>query len=80
MSRCPQLNPLLIYSMWSGYITDKNAEYYNDDLATLCKEYQAVQLHTSGHASKAVVEELIKLVHAREYTAVIHSDKAEIIP
>ena len=35
-------------------------------------------LHTSGHASKEVVEELIKLVDAREYTAVIHSEQAEI--
>ena len=74
-----ELQPLLIYSQWQGYIKDKGAEYYKEDLARLCTQYPTVQLHTSGHASKKVVEEIIRLVDAQEYTAVIHSERAELI-
>lgn len=74
-----ELQPLLIYSQWQGYIKDKEAEYYKEDLARLCTQYPTVQLHTSGHASKKVIEEIIRLVDAQEYTAVIHSEMAELI-
>lgn len=74
-----ELQPLLIYSQWQGYIKDKEVEYYKEDLARLCAQYPTVQLHTSGHASKKVIEEIIRLVDAQEYTAVIHSEKAELI-
>lgn len=73
-----ELNPLLIYSLWSGYIENKGAEYYDADLAELCNNYSTVQLHTSGHASKESVEWLIKFVNALDYTAIIHSERAEI--
>ncbi|WP_304104799.1 MBL fold metallo-hydrolase, partial [Phascolarctobacterium succinatutens] len=49
------LQPLVIYSQWSGYIKDKDAEYYNAKLADACVACNTVQLHTSGHASKEVV-------------------------
>ena len=71
------LQPLVIYSQWSGYIKDKGAEYYNAELAEACAACNTVQLHTSGHASKEVVEEIIKLIDARDYTEIIHSDAAE---
>ena len=74
-----ELQPLLIYSQWQGYIKDENAEYYKEDLARLCAQYHTLQLHTSGHASKKVIEEIIRLVDAQDYTAVIHSEKAELI-
>lgn len=72
------LQPLVIYSQWSGYIKDKKAEYYNAELAEACDACNTVQLHTSGHASKEVVEEIIRFVNPREYVAIIHSEKAEI--
>lgn len=72
------LQPLVIYSQWSGYIKDKKAEYYNAELAEACAACNTVQLHTSGHASKEVVEEIIRLVNSREYVAIIHSEQAEI--
>lgn len=72
------LQPLVIYSQWSGYIKDKGAEYYNAELAEACAACDTVQLHTSGHASKEVVEEIIRFVNPREYVAIIHSEKAEI--
>ena len=72
------LQPLVIYSQWSGYIKDKGAEYYNVELAEACAACNTVQLHTSGHASKEVVEEIIKFVNPREYVAIIHSEQAEI--
>ena len=71
-----ELQLLIIYSQWQGYIKDKGAEYYKEDLARLCTQYPTVQLHTSGHASKKVIEEIIRLVDAQEYTAVIHSERA----
>lgn len=72
------LQPLVIYSQWSGYINDKKAEYYNAELAEACAACNTVQLHTSGHASKEVVEEIIRFVNPREYVAIIHSEQAEI--
>lgn len=72
------LQPLVIYSQWSGYIKDKDAECYNAKLADACAACNTVQLHTSGHASKEVVEEIIRLVNPREYVAIIHSEQAEI--
>lgn len=72
------LQPLVIYSQWSGYIKDKKAEYYNAELAEACAACHTVQLHTSGHASKEEVEEIIRLVNPREYVAIIHSEQAEI--
>ena len=72
------LQPLVIYSQWSGYIKDKETEYYNAELADACAACNTVQLHTSGHASKEVVEEIIRLVNPREYVAIIHSEQAEI--
>lgn len=72
------LQPLVIYSQWSGYIKDKKAEYYNAELADACAACHTVQLHTSGHASKEEVEEIIRLVNPREYVAIIHSEQAEI--
>lgn len=72
------LQPLVIYSQWSGYIKDKKAEYYNAELADACAACNTVQLHTSGHASKEEVEEIIRLVNPREYVAIIHSEQAEI--
>ena len=74
-----ELQPLIIYSQWQGYIKDKGAEYYKEDLARLCTQYPTVQLHTSGHASKKVIEKIIRLVDAQDYTAVIHSEMAELI-
>lgn len=68
------LQPLVIYSQWSGYIKDKDAECYNAKLADACAACNTVQLHTSGHASKEVVEEIIRLVNPREYVAIIHSE------
>lgn len=72
------LQPLVIYSQWSGYIKDKETEYYNAELADACAACNTVQLHTSGHASKEEVEEIIRLVNPREYVAIIHSEQAEI--
>lgn len=72
------LQPLVIYSQWSGYIKDKGAEYYNAELAEACAACNTVQLHTSGHASKEDVEEIIRFVNPREYVAIIHSEQAEI--
>lgn len=72
-----EMQPLLLYSMWSGYIENNVAEYYNAELAEVCAKYNTVKLHTSGHASKEVVEEIIKLVNPREYTEVIHSERSE---
>lgn len=79
LEKYKELQPLIIYSQWQGYIKDKGAEYYKEDLARLCTQYPTVQLHTSGHASKKVIEAIIRLVDAHDYTAVIHSEMAELI-
>jgi ribonuclease J len=61
---------IIIYSMWLGYINDKKT-----GLCDLLKEHQYVYLHTSGHASKAVIKLLCERVNPKIGIIPIHSEK-----
>lgn len=67
----------VIYSMWSGYI--KPGKCYNEELAHFCEKYQAVFMHTSGHASKEVIQQVIKAVDPKEKIYLIHTEKPELL-
>ena len=73
-----QDNPLLIYSMWDGYLRKEN-EAYNPKLRELYDKWpRHLDLHTSGHACKEDIEEMIRLVHPTEAIIPIHTEKKEM--
>ena len=68
------LNPVLIYSLWEGYINEKVGKgAYNPILANFCKKYNAIKMHTSGHAYPEIIEKVVRLVNAKE-VKMIHTE------
>lgn len=70
-------NPLLIYSMWDGYVDDPNADTYDKKLAKLYNDWRHEKLHTSGHATVKDIKKLIKVVSPRIGVIPIHTTKGE---
>ena len=66
-------DPLLIYSMWKGYV-DKNAETYDDGLGALYHSMRHKDLHTSGHAIKEDLEKMILLTNPEKAVIPIHTE------
>lgn len=67
-------NPLLIYSMWEGYLK-KESLAYNKELRMLFDEWRSIILHTSGHASVRDLENMIQLVSPKKFIIPIHTEK-----
>ena len=49
-------NPLIIYSMWSGYLED-------DRIKKAVEGYRMEKLHTSGHADIATISQVVETVN-----------------
>lgn len=62
--------PLVVYSMWHGYLEQ------NDSLAKKLSEYRIEELHTSGHADKGTIKEIIKEVNPKVVVP-IHTNRPE---
>lgn len=68
-------NPLLIYSMWGGYVDDEETDTYDEKWGTLYKKFKRrVNLHTSGHAGKKDLEEMIHIVNPKQAIIPIHTE------
>ena len=66
--------PLLIYSMWDGYIARDDTR--NEDYINLQKRFEEVtQLHTSGHATADTLRHVCELANPRLAILPIHRDK-----
>ena len=76
MDELMDVNPEMIYSMWSGYI-NPDCPAYNERLAKFCEKYHAFEKHTSGHAYKGLIEEVIKTVNPTQCIWPIHTENAE---
>lgn len=71
-------NPLLIYSMWKGYVEDKKADTYDEQWGNLYNSFNRVKdLHTSGHAVKKDIEEMIAIVNPQQAIVPIHTEFKE---
>ena len=55
MEKYRHLNPLVIYSMWKGYLDKPDAREFLDG-------YRWVQMHTSGHADRTAIKAVIDAV------------------
>lgn len=72
-------DPLLIYSMWGGYI-QKNNPAYDKKLGRLYHSWKTGRienLHTSGHAKAEDIKQMILTVKPQKYIIPIHTEKPE---
>lgn len=75
------LNPVIVYSMWDGYL-DSSKPAFNKAWDDFLKEQErkgakVVHLHTSGHVDPDTIAEVIKAVSPREAIYPIHTENAE---
>lgn len=80
IERFSDLNPVVIYSMWDGYL-DSTKDAYNEKWAEFFKPYkeneQFVQLHTSGHATPETIAKIIETVKPKKRIYPIHTGKVD---
>jgi len=70
--------PLLIYSMWNGYIQDEKAATYDEAWGAVYNSFERkVNLHTSGDTVKKDLEEMISIVNPRQAILPIHTEFKE---
>lgn len=62
-------NPLLIYSMWHGYIEQQ------PKIKNAMDTYRSIEMHTSGHADFESTKELIAMLYPK-YIIPIHTENA----
>lgn len=76
MERFADLKPIVIYSMWKGYL-DPEQKAYDKKLHDFVRKYHAIPMHTSGHAPAEVTQEVINRVSPREAIIPIHTENRE---
>lgn len=71
-------NPLLIYSMWGGYIK-KDKDTYDEALGNRYHNWTGhkADLHTSGHATADDIRNMILTVKPQKYIIPIHTEEPE---
>lgn len=82
IERFKDKNPIVIYSMWDGYIDEtKGKEAYNKEWADFFKLYkeskQYRDLHTSGHATAKMITEVINAVVPQKEIIPMHTENIE---
>lgn len=69
-------DPILIYSMWDGYVNkEKYPDTYDEKLGTLVSDWRCRHLHTSGHATVEDIKKMIETVHPRLGVIPIHTTR-----
>jgi len=78
MERFRDKNPLVVYSMWHGYL-EPGKEYSRPDLIKLKNSWKDnfIELHTSGHADKETIAEVIKTINPQEAIVPIHTENPD---
>lgn len=80
IERFQDLKPLVIYSMWDGYLDSEQAAYkkeWVEFFASYQESGQFLQLHTSGHATPDTIAKVIETVKPQKHIYPIHTEKAE---
>ena len=73
MEKYRDKNPLIIYSMWSGYLEN------NQELQELVKGFRLTKLHTSGHADVETIGDILGMLQPSAVIP-IHTDAPVEIP
>ncbi len=82
IERFKDKNPIIIYSMWDGYIDEKKGKAaYNKEWADFLKTYkdsgQYRDLHTSGHATAEMIADVIKAVDPQTAIIPMHTENVD---
>ena len=82
MERFQDQNPLLIYSMWDGYIDKKKGkEAYHEAWAQFFAPYKSSgqyrDMHTSGHATAQMIADIIHAADPQEAIIPMHTENVE---
>ena len=77
MADFEDLHPIMIYSLWKGYIDQSiGGKSFNPELAEFCKRHNARDMHTSGHAYPEMIEAVINAVDPEELIP-IHTENRD---
>lgn len=72
------LAPILIYSMWDGYIDEElGGDAYSASLADFCRRHDAKHIHVGGHASRNLIASVIEAADPSENIIPMHTDNPE---
>lgn len=72
------LDPLLFYSMWEGYIDkDNHPDTYDEDYGRLVNEWRCDKNHTSGHAPAGDIKRMIDTVSPLEGVIPVHTTRQQ---
>ena len=75
------VKPVIVYSIWDGYLDREKAAYIPQGDAFLkrqqAKGVEVKHLHTSGHATAEQLAQLIRAVNPKEAIYPIHTERAE---
>ena len=80
---CEELDPsevLFIYSSWDGYYKDPEQVRVNPRYKMFRDAFQnVVDIHTSGHADRKTIKQVIETVNPKEAIIGIHKDKGQTL-
>ena len=80
---CENLDPsevLFIYSSWDGYYKDPEQVKVNPRYKLFRDAFQnVVDIHTSGHADRKTIKQVIETVNPKEAIIGIHKDKGQTL-
>ncbi len=79
-SELPEEETLLIYSSWDGYYKDPEQVKVNPQYLMFRQEFHnVVDIHTSGHADRQTIKDVIETVNPKQAVICIHKDKDQTL-
>ena len=76
----PEEETLLIYSSWDGYYKDPEQVKVNPQYLMFRQEFHnVVDIHTSGHADRQTIKDVIETVNPKQAVICIHKDKDQTL-
>ena len=78
LSQLPEEETLLIYSTWDGYYKEQEQVKQNPAYKRFRDSFHnIVDIHTSGHASRQTIKDVIETVKPKDGVIGIHKDKGQ---
>ncbi len=79
IERFRDLDPVVVYSMWEGYLNPEHKAYNETYKAFLDSCGHVEYIHTSGHATAELIAEVINAVEPAESIYPIHTENAKAL-
>lgn len=79
-SELPEEETLLVYSSWDGYYKDPEQVKVNPGYLRFREQFHnVVDIHTSGHADRQTIKDVIETVNPKQAVICIHKDKDQTL-